>query len=344
MVSDSPRSYLFDEIQRVERWNEWLKNAVDEERHRFLLTGSSALTLREGAIESGFRRWKEVPIEGLSYREFLQLNTREGEDPENVLIRLPNAFERYLALGGLPEHADAEPSSAVRRDIREEIVEKALLRELVSRVDEVEKAVGLFVYIAKYSGAIFNQSARASDLGVDPKTVPAWRQILENSHLIVSLDRYTSRRDGRPAKASKVALRKPKLFPFDHGIVTAFAETPSPETVPEIRSRVMETVVFRHLREVERTIGSEGIFYHRDQSGELDFLLPLPDGLVAVEVKSGGISSSSRGKTMRAAAAVGANKVVVVHGSDNEVSLAGAHAVRIDHFALDPSSYLAWDQ
>src|SRR5215203_3975342 len=98
--AEYPRVFLFDEIRSAPKWDLWLKRAVDARVGRIVATDSAARLLRDGTQESGQGRWDEIYIEGLTFREFVQLHGGPEQDVEKVLRLAPNLHERYLALGG----------------------------------------------------------------------------------------------------------------------------------------------------------------------------------------------------------------------------------------------------
>jgi predicted AAA+ superfamily ATPase len=112
---DHPRLFLLDEIRLSPNWDQWLKHMVDKGSDRFAVTDSAASILREASSESGQGRWDEYWLEGLTFREFVRLHERPGEKEEETLQRLRNLPERYLMLGGFPEHATSVDFSEVRR-------------------------------------------------------------------------------------------------------------------------------------------------------------------------------------------------------------------------------------
>src|SRR5258708_1418214 len=83
-----PRVLLLDEINLVPRWDRWLKQAVDSASGlRVVATGSAASWIRTGGKESGQGRWDELQLEGLTFREFLALNSAPGEPVQTTLSR-----------------------------------------------------------------------------------------------------------------------------------------------------------------------------------------------------------------------------------------------------------------
>lgn len=342
---DHPRILLLDELQAVDRWDRWLKHAVDERLGRIVATGSSASVLRQGGRESGLGRWDEIVLDGLSLREFVALNERGavGGDGDRAAPRRaephgsfadPATVERYLSLGGFPEYARDDDYPLVRERLRGDVVDRALRRDLAGRVDDPERLRRLFVYLVQGSGGEQNFSDRATDLAVDPRTVAKWVDLLEDTLLIAPL-----RRGSTSAKASARLRGRPKLYAADHGLVNAFAE--APPTAGEVRGRVFEAVVFRHLREVARERSGDLHYLKWGNDLEVDFVLESGGERVAVEVtQSVQPKSGKRRALARAADRAGARHALLVHGGMAEGEEEGVTLLPLNRFLWDPESAL----
>jgi predicted AAA+ superfamily ATPase len=328
-----PRVFLLDEIRGAGSWDRWLKQAVDAGVGRIVATDSAAGLLRAGAAESGQGRWDEVYIEGLSYREFVRLQGGPGEqDIETTLRRAPNLHERYLALGGFPEHALSEDFPEVRRRLRSDIAERAILRDLSGLGVDVARIKDLLVYLLQDSGAEFNAEARARDLGADARSVRDWARLLADTLLVSPLERFV--------RNAAAGLRsKSKIFAADPGLVSAFA--PLPVQDPAVRARAFEAAVFRHLREAARELEGRLTYFRHREDLEIDFVLETPGRLVAVEVTSALRLRADKVERLRQAAReLGADRRLLVHGGVIEESAEGIAAVPLQRFLLDPMACL----
>jgi predicted AAA+ superfamily ATPase len=329
---EHPRVFLLDEIRQAPQWDRWLKQAVDHGRDRIVATDSAASLLRDGARESGQGRWDEIILEGLNLREFARLHALPDESAEGVARRIPGLHERYLALGGFPEHALSDDFPEVRRRLRSDIAERAILRDLAGLGVDVQRIKDLFVYLARESGGEFNAEARGRDLGADPRSVREWNRLLGETLLVVSLDRF--------AEYAAVGLRaRPKVYAADPGIVQAFAGLPVQD--PEVRARAFEAAVFRHLREMSRELGGElGYFRHKDDL-EVDFVLQVAGRKIGIEVTSGlRVRPEKMARLRKAGGALGADHLLLVHGGVVQENAEGIQAVPLSHFLLDPIAIL----
>jgi uncharacterized protein len=332
-----PRILLLDELHHVPRWDRWLKHAVDNRIGRIVATDSAASLMREAGRESGLGRWDENLLEGLTFREFAALAadpSRAGdvplEAPPRTLAGDPEHLERYLALGGFPAHAASDDYPLVRERLRNDIVDRAIRRDLTERVDDPERLRRLFVYLVQQSGGGQHFSDRAADLGVDPRTVARWIDLLQDTFLIAALPRGST-----SAKAPARLRGGPKLYAADHGLVTAFAEAPPGDA--EVRGRLFEAVVYRHLREVARARGGELTYLRWGDQLEVDFVLAVGQQRFAVEVtQSVQPKAAKRKKLERAADRSGAHRSVLVHGGLADGEIEGVAFVPVTRFLWDP--------
>lgn len=307
-----PRIFLLDEISKAPRWDRWLKQAVDGRVGKIVATDSAASMLRAGSRESGQGRWDELHMEGLSFGEFLRIYSGDAgglsESTARNAVRHPEAVERYLAVGGFPEHVLADDLPEVRRRLRSDIVERAILRDLAARVENPRRVRDLFVYLMQESGGELVSSHRADDLGADRRSVEAWVELLEETFLVQRLER-------RQAKASKRLRARPKLYAADHGLVTAFATSPDPVNDPEVRAKVFEAAVYRHLRELARQVSAPMTYLRIDDDLEVDFVVDVAAGPVAIEVThSRRVKAEKVARLEQAGEVMGAVRGVMIHG------------------------------
>jgi predicted AAA+ superfamily ATPase len=328
------RIFLLDEIRSASNWDRWLKQAVDQRVGRILATDSAAGLLKDGARESGQGRWDEVVMEGLSFREFLAIHEGHEGTPERSMKRLTLLQERYLARGGFPEHAPGEDSQEVHRQLRRDIADRAIERDLARAAVDVQRVKDLFVYLVQDSGGELNAEARARDLQADSRSVRDWIRLLEDTLLIRALERRTTR-----ASATLKARQKFRYYAADPGLVAAFSLAP-PES-SEVKAHLFEAAVYRHLREIAELAGARLTYFRPEEDLEIDFVLEGPAGLVGVEVKSGRrVRREDVDRLRRAASRLGADRTFILHDLPDEPAWEGLEAVPLRSFLLDPEIVL----
>lgn len=151
-INGEPNFYcFFDELQYAQDWDSWIKILYDTMPNiRIMATGSAILNKK--LTESGLGRWKTILIPTMSFYEYCDiLNLNKPDIKEYInpmkmyllpkmeqtdifmkLSPLQPHFLRYLLVGGFPELVLSKDDKYAQRILREDIVDKALKRDLPS--------------------------------------------------------------------------------------------------------------------------------------------------------------------------------------------------------------------
>lgn len=355
--SDHPRLALLDEITHAPRWDLALKLAVDEAREqathartRLLATDSAAALMHRGARDSLQGRLDEHRMFGLTFLEALRLQGLEEEEEREVHLRSPGAFERYLSLGGLPEHVAAGNFVEVWDRTRRDVVHGAIARDLAREGVDVERVASLFRHMVQDSGGLFEPSSRAMDMqqegekGPDVRTVRRWTELLQQACLLDALEPWhPGLRHGthKPSRALKLRRR---IYASDHGYIPAFSPFANPMSRTQVRSRVFETVVFTHLRDLrERHEDYDLRYFREDEDAEIDFVLAYreDDIVLGLEVTASKNVDMKRAGIARAGRRAAVDAVLLIHGAPVAPRRSGPFAAwPLESFLLDPRGCL----
>jgi predicted AAA+ superfamily ATPase len=301
---------------------------------RIAVTDSAASLLRSDTRESGQGRWDELRVEGLTFSEALRFLGREEDSPARTYALHPEFLERYLTIGGFPEHflrgaASAAARLEIARRLRADVADRAVYRDLTRFGVDVEGATALFVYLVEDAGAIFNAARRGEELGRDYRTIQGWLHYLEAAGLLALLPRFAA----KPARRLRGA-GSPKVYPADHGLIAALAT--SDLVAGRTRGAMFEAVVFRHLREVGRSRSARLSYFRPDNRREIDFVFELSGAKVAVEVTSQKQARPDKLAKLRASATLlGADRTLLVHGGVRDDETEGVRLVPLPRFLLD---------
>jgi predicted AAA+ superfamily ATPase len=326
-----PRFLLLDEVTKMARWDRWLGRLVDDGGLRTVATDSAASILRDEGRDSMLGRWDELRLEGLSLCEFARFQ-RPGRDAQEVMHAAPSTLERYLLLGGFPEHALSESVDQVHRRLRQDVVDRAIGADLAGRGLDTGRLKRLFAHLMEEPGGILSASERARDLAADRRSVAEWVGALEEAALVVTVPRIASHASARLRSSGR-----PKVYPIDHGLVSAFALDPEDARA---RGALRETVVLRHLREIIAPPARLAYFRLRDEI-EIDFVLDGGGARLAIEVTSSREPARRLERLRLAARAARARRVLLVHGGASNEEMAGVELVSLDRFLLDPARVVA---
>jgi predicted AAA+ superfamily ATPase len=168
-----------------------------------MATGSASPVLSDKMVESGLGRWTIIHVPTLSFYEYCQLLKIEVPElpanikPTQIYLRslqeqteifhklsiLQVHFIRYLQVGGFPELALSSDDLYAQRILREDIVDKALKRDLpaiygIRNINDIEK---IFLYLCYTSSNIINIQTLSKELqGVSRNTVEKYIGYLQN--------------------------------------------------------------------------------------------------------------------------------------------------------------------
>ena len=156
---------LIDEVQEIENWSRALRSLAAEKRFDIYCTGSNAEMLSGDIATLLAGRAVEVPVRGLSYREFLAFHRLDESD---------ESLRRYLRYGGLPHLVDLELTDRVVYEYLGNLYHVILFKDVVARyrirnidflqrlVRFVADSVGSVVTAKRISDCLKSQRVRIS--------------------------------------------------------------------------------------------------------------------------------------------------------------------------------------
>jgi hypothetical protein len=266
-----------DEVQKVPGWSDTVKRLWDEDGARGLplkvvLLGSAPLLIQRGLGESLAGRF-----------EVLRL-------PHWSLLEMREAFgwplERYLFFGGYPGAAPlAREPGRWARYVKDALVETTISRDvlLLTRVDKPALLRQLFELACGYSGRELSYQkmlGQLQDAG-NTTTLAHYLELLAAAGMVTGLQKFAGDQARRRASSPKLQVLNTALLTAQSGLTPREARGD-----PEFRGRLVESAVGAHLANAAAT-GACELFYWRDGSLEVDFVVRAGRRIVAIEVKSG---------------------------------------------------------
>lgn len=294
---------FFDEIQYASDWDSWLKILYDRSPNmKIMATGSASPILTNKVSESGMGRWKTIHVPTLSFYEYCELTNinvpdlpsdlkptqmysrsiQEQTDIFNKLSVLQVPFIRYLQVGGFPELALSEDDLYAQRILREDIVDKALKRDLPSiygirNISDVEK---IFLYLCYTSSNIINIQTLSKELdGVSRVTVEKYISYLESANLI-----YISPLVNVGAK--QLLKAQDKIYIADAAMRNAVLMLDDITNNPDELGIIAETAVYKHIKSFYYNEATN-IGYYRGgkKENEIDIVVLTERAKIMIEVK-----------------------------------------------------------
>jgi len=261
-LDDGKYLFLFDEIQKLEHWEEQIKRIYDNHKNfKIIVSGSESLFIRKKSKESLAGRCFEFQIYPLNFREFLKFKGMEIKNIELYREEILKAFNQYLLCGGFPETVD-ENEEFIKRYIKN-LMEKIIYKDIpqVFPVKSPEVLEEILNIILLDPGQIINIDDLAGDLGISRRTVSLYLNYLEKSFLIRKV--YNFSRNTR-----KTQRKLKKYYPM---IIS------SDLTKQENRGKIFEARMI---------ISLDAEFFWRDTyKNEVDVVKMIDDKIVPIEIK-----------------------------------------------------------
>ena len=273
-----------DEIQKIPNWSDTVKGLWDADRARncplhVIILGSAPLLMQSGLSESLAGRYESIHVTHWSFAEMTEAFDFDlakylyfGGYPGAVrLVRNPDRWRNYI-LGAL-----IEPN--VERDIL-----------AMTRVDKPALLKRLFELGAAYSGQILSYTkmlGQLQDAG-NTTTLARYLDLLSGAGLLAGLPKYSNRPHRRRASSPKLNVLNPALMTAGSGYSADEAHADR-----SFRGRIIESAVGAHL--FNTATPDIRLYYWREGSHEVDFVLQRGPRIIAIEVKSGTRNLTVRG-------------------------------------------------
>ena len=271
---DSPGWVVIDEVQRIPALLNEVHDLIEARGQRFILTGSSARSLKRKGVNLLAGRARTYYMHPLTV-------TEQGE-----------AFDLRdsLRFGHLPARFnDNDPAryltDYVQTYLREEVMQEGLTRN-IGHFSRFLEAASLS------QGQTVNISGIARDAQVSRPVAENYFSILEDLLIAVRLPVFSRR-------AKRNLIAQPKFYFFDAGVFRAIRPMGPLDSEAELAGPALETLVLQELRAVNDYLecGYRLFFWRTRGRLEIDFVLYGPQGLLAIEIKR---STRIQGKDTRA--------------------------------------------
>lgn len=253
---------VIDEVQRIPELLNEVHRLIEHKKYKFILTGSSARTLRRQGVNLLAGRALTYHMHPL------------------VIQELGNKFDMAFVLkyGLLPsvfDHTDPKKylESYVQTYLREEVLQEGLTRNIGTFTR--------FLEIASFSqGQVLNISEIARELGLNRSQVSTYFDILEDLLLGIRISAFTQR-------AKRKVIAHQKFYFFDVGVYHSVRPRGPLDSFEEIEGAGLETLFLQSLRAINDyyELGYTIHFWRTQMGDEIDFVIYGPRGFHVFEIK-----------------------------------------------------------
>lgn len=272
-----PVVLALDEVHRIPGWAERVKANWDRDTHedrdvRVVVLGSSPLIMTKQLGESLAGRFEVIPA---THWSFAECRAAFGWD-----------LDSYVFHGGYPGAAPLIGEfDRWRSYILESLIETTVSRDVLAlgRIDKPALLRQLFYLACEYSGQIVAYSkllGQLQDAG-NTTTLAHYLHLLEQVWLVAGVQKFSGSTVRKRASS-------PKLLVLNTALMSAVRGVPFEEarSDPVYWGRLVETAVGAHLMAAGQA-AQQRLYYWREGSLEVDYVVETPTALTAIEVKSG---------------------------------------------------------
>lgn len=261
-----PENYVgwivIDEIQKVPALLNEVHRLIESRKIKFILTGSSARSLRRKGVNLLAGR-------ALTYHLYPLTALELGKDFH---------IKKALQFGQLPlavMRSDPEKYllSYIKTYLREEVLQEGLTRNfpLFTR----------FLETASFSqGEVLNYTNIANEVGSNRHTINQFFDILEDLLIAYRIHPFTKR-------AKREVVVSPKFYYFDSGVYRAIRPKGPLDSESEADGPALETLLLQNAKAINDyfNLGYEIYYWRTRAQDEVDFILYGKNGLHAIEIK-----------------------------------------------------------
>jgi hypothetical protein len=256
--------FFFDEIQRIDQWEVFIRRLLDTENIQIFITGSSSKLLGSEIATSLRGRSLAIEIFPFSFEEYLKFHGLFPDRPKtfgaNTTSKLRKAVKDYLEVGGFPE------VQKTQRDLRIEIlqgyIDSVLLKDIIERhkVSNVLVLKHLVRHIMNSSGGQFSvnkffNTMKSMSIKCTKNNLYEYLDHLTDAFLFYKVPVHS--------RSEKARLTNPvKIYTIDTGLLTSMTFRNSNNS-----GQLLETMAFMHLRRE----GYDVEYLHTKDGREVDF-------------------------------------------------------------------------
>lgn len=276
-----PAILVLDEVQKVKQWSEHVKALWDEDSWwntslLVVLSGSSSLLLKKGTSESLAGRFELLRSTHWSFREMRDAFGYELND--------------YLQYGGYPGAATLRPDrTRWLAYLRDSIIETTISRDILQMEDVRKPALmrELFELGAQYSAQELSYRKILGQLDDKGNTdiIKYYLTLLDGAGMMRGLQKYENKELKSRASSPRLMVHDPALMNAEWRGRGSLLEDSS------LRGHLVETAVGATLIARSQTEDFD-VYWWRDGSLEVDFVLKRGEDITAIEVKSGRVKKS----------------------------------------------------
>lgn len=251
---------LVDEIQEIKEFEKSVRSYYEDEDIEIVITGSNSKMLSGDLSTLIGGRYKEIYIQALSYKEFMDFHQLPDSD---------ETLSKYIRFGGLPGLVkfglDEQDASEYQMDVYSTVLLKdVIMRNQIRNVPFLENLVR---FLPDNTGKIISANSIAKYMKSQGESITStivinYTKFLCDAYIIHKVDRFDIH--GR-----RIFESNDKFYFEDHGIRNALAGGSREGDI----EKVIENIVYNQLVRM-----GYKVMVGQLQAGEIDFVCTRPEG------------------------------------------------------------------
>jgi predicted AAA+ superfamily ATPase len=245
ILGGHPGYFFFDEIQRIDQWEMFIRRLLDTENIQIFITGSSSKLLGSEIATSLRGRSLAIEIFPFSFEEFLKFHGLFSGSPKTLGAHtasvLRKAAKDYLAVGGFPEVQNLDRN--LRIEVLQGYIDSVLLKDIIERhkVSNILVLKHLVRHIMNSAGGQFSvnkffNTMQSMAIKSTKNSLYEYLDHLTDAFLFYKVPIHS--------RSEKSRLINPaKVYTIDTGLLNAMTFRNSYNY-----GQLLETMVFMHLR------------------------------------------------------------------------------------------------
>ena len=266
---------LVDEIQEIVEFERTVRSYITEPDAEVIVTGSNANMLSKELSTIIGGRYKEIHVQSLSYKEFLQFHNLQDSD---------DALSKYIQFGGLPGLIKIGLDEDDAIEYQKDVLSTVLLKDVISRnnIRNVAFLEKLTNFIADNVGKILSATSiskfmKSQGTNVSPDTIIDYAQYLEDAYIIHKVNRYD-------IHGKRLFESNDKFYFEDHGLRNAQAGGTREGDI----EKVIENIIYQHLINLGYKVNVGQL-----QAGEIDFVCTKKAGAKRIYIQAAYVIADS---------------------------------------------------
>lgn len=306
---------LFDEIQKIEKWELAINSLRVDLDVDIYITGSNAYLLSSQLSTYLSGRYVEIKMQPLSFKEFLTFYNLENKTKEEK-------FNLYLQIGGMPGLKDLDLNNQMINQALDGIFSTVIMKDVINQASVRDPALlnKITLFLADNIGnstSINNikntlVSDKAITQGTTTGVIDNYIKFLENAFVFYGIKRYD-------IKGKEHLKTQGKYYMVDMGLRNHLLGLRNRD-----RGHILENVVFMELknRGYEVSIGKVG-------EKEVDFIATKSDEKIYVQVTETLMDETTRTRELSPLKAINDNYPKIILTTDTLFSNTDEDGIKI---------------